>query len=90
MRTRLIPSENIDEARKEMPWAYIVSEVLGGFIGFETTADYYLWRDRYTVNEWITKLMSFKNLREAEEAMPWAFEMLDASMENLCAQEFRD
>lgn len=44
MRTQFIQVETIAEAREAAPWAAEIVEVEGGYMAFESIADYNTWQ----------------------------------------------
>ena len=44
MRQQYIRAENIEQARDMAPWAAEIVEVEGGYMAFESVADYETWR----------------------------------------------
>lgn len=43
MRTQLIEVDTLEEARDVAPWASKIIEVEGGYLAFESLADYETW-----------------------------------------------
>lgn len=44
MRKQSIPAKSAAEARKLAPWAAKVTKVEGGYMAFESVADYATWK----------------------------------------------
>jgi hypothetical protein len=44
MRRELIEATSEDEARDKAPWAATIVKVEGGYMAFESMADYETWR----------------------------------------------
>jgi len=43
MKTEIVYTSSISEARKEMPWAAKIVKIEGGYKGFESLYDYKVW-----------------------------------------------
>ena len=43
MRKKFVECKYRYQASKECPWATYISKVCGGFMCFESVADYYVW-----------------------------------------------
>lgn len=46
MKTQLITAKSTAEARKLAPWAAKVTKVEGGYMAFESVADYRTWKNQ--------------------------------------------
>jgi len=46
MKTEFMPGVTLEQAIEAMPWASVIVAVEGGYMGFESLADYQTWENQ--------------------------------------------
>jgi len=73
MRIEFSPFQTLPKAEQDMPWAYKIVRISGGYLGFARKSDFNFWQSRCKGNARRAEFLNCKTAKEAQEAMPWAF-----------------